>query len=83
MNLLCFDISSGGISAAVFDARLSAKQFAESQWVLETGSKGAATLPIAAIESQFKKVISELRITSVDALCIGSFMHNILQHKWN
>ena len=32
MNILCFDISTGGMSAAVFDDNLNASQFSEEAW---------------------------------------------------
>src|SRR4051812_42939887 len=78
MKLLCFDISSGGISGAVFDADLNAARFGETRWVLETDDKGSATLSIPTIEAQFKRIIRELGIVSADAICIDSFMHNIV-----
>ena len=78
MKLLCFDISSGGISAAVFDADLNSTQFAETRWILETDDQGAAILSLATIEAQFKQLIRELRVAVVDAVCLDSFMHNFV-----
>jgi gluconokinase len=75
---LCFDISSGGISAALFDSKLKAGRVAETRWKLETDELGAATLSIATVEKQFKRLIKQLKVHSTDAICIGSFMHNCL-----
>src|SRR5437867_4441522 len=79
MRLLCFDISSGGISAALFNSRLEPTRLTEIQWELEQDDRGAATLPVRTVAAQFIQVIERLNIgraTSIDAVCIGSFMHN-------
>ena len=81
MHLLCFDISSGGITAALLDSHLESIRVAETQWILETDAQGAATLSLATIETQFKRVIQQLNIQPddrIDALCMDSFMHNIV-----
>src|SRR5262245_61261483 len=81
MNLLCFDIASGGISVALFDARLKQKKFAENKWVLQTGKGGEATLSVPAVLAHFKRAIHALRLERpgrIDAICIGTFMHNCL-----
>src|SRR6266571_3811067 len=75
MRLLCFDISSGGISAVLFNSRLEPTRFTEIQWE----RAGAATLPAGTVAAQFKQIIQRLnlgRAESIDAVCIGSFMHN-------
>src|SRR3954468_23591717 len=77
MNLLCFDISSGGIAAAVFDANLQRLRFVETRWTFESGELGAATLRADLVLSQFEKTIRQLDIVEPpSALCIGTFMHN-------
>ena len=77
MILLCFDISSGGISAALFNASLESIRFAESQWNLETDQAGAATLQAQTVVAEFEQIVRRLNIVEpLDALCIGTFMHN-------
>jgi gluconokinase len=77
MNLLCFDISSGGISAALFDSNLDCFRFSEAQWKIETDAQGAATLRAEAVADHFEETVQRLNITEpIDALCIGAFMHN-------
>jgi len=80
MNLLCFDISSGGITAALFNSKLEAVRVAESRWILETDKQGtAATLSLELVIEQFKQAIRGLNLTgndAIDAICIGTFMHS-------
>ena len=79
MNLLCFDISSGGITAALLNAELEPAKIADSSWDLETDSRGSATLSADHVVGQFKKSIRLLKLTaadSIDAICIGSFLHS-------
>src|SRR5262245_42942192 len=79
MNLLCFDISSGGISAALFSSTLELRRSAETQWVLETDDQGAATLSIEAVQAAFKHVIQKLNATGEEGpavICMDCFMHN-------
>ena len=76
MSLICFDISSNGISAALFDSALDLVQMAEGRWT------PAAALPLPTIVDQFKQSIAQLNLANapepIDAICIGSFMHNIV-----
>ena len=72
MTLLCFDISSSGIAAALFDSKLEPIQLGERRW-----APGAA-LDLLNIVAQFKQSIAKLKPESVDAICIGTFMHNIV-----
>jgi len=72
MTLLCFDISSSGIAAALFDSKLEPIQLGERRW-----APGAA-LALLNIVAQFKQSIAKLKPESVDAICIGTFMHNIV-----
>jgi len=52
MSLLCFDISSGGISAALFDSELEPIRLVEGRW------KPAATLAVDTITGQFNHLIA-------------------------
>src|SRR5215831_12537482 len=79
MNLLCFDMGSGGIAAAILNSNLEAERFADNQWVLETDKHGAATLSFEGIVERFKRAIRSVDVTStdpIDAICIGTFLHN-------
>jgi gluconokinase len=79
MSLLCFDISSGGITGALLTSELRQERLAEIKWDFGDIDERAATLSIATIDTEFKRVIQQLEIPSrhgVDAVCIGSFMHN-------
>jgi len=79
MNLLCFDMGSGGIAAAILNSNLEAERFADNQWVLETDEYGAATLSVESIVERFKRAIRSVDVTStdpIDAICIGTFLHN-------
>ncbi len=81
MNLLCFDISSGGISATVFNAKLESQGVAEQKWFLETDDRGAATVSVPQVLDRFKQATQELygaSAASIDAICIGTFMHNFV-----
>ena len=81
MNILCFDISSSGISACVFNSRLDATRFVETRWSLETEADGAAALSAATILDHFKTAIKQLTLSPgerIDAISIDSFMHNCL-----
>src|SRR6266566_4268672 len=72
MTLLCFDISSSGIAAALFDSKLEPIQLGERRWA------PGATLDLLNIVAHFKQSIAGLKPESVDAICIGTFMHNIV-----
>ncbi|HLH29600.1 MAG TPA: FGGY family carbohydrate kinase [Terriglobia bacterium] len=79
MNVLCFDVSSGGISAAIMNSALAATRFVEVAWRLETDERGAATLSVAAVLQHFKSVIAHLQLApndNIDALVIDTFLHN-------
>ena len=79
MNILCFDISSGRISAAIVDSSLQLARFVDTQWVLEADESGAATLSVSRIVEHFKAAILQLKLNAadrIDAICIDTFMHN-------
>ena len=70
MNLLCFDISSGGIAAALLNSNLDCVRFTESPW-------NAGRLRAETVVSEFEQVIRRLDIAEpIGGLCIGTFMHN-------
>jgi len=79
MRLLCFDISSGGITASVLDSRLANLESTEEQWKLDTDERGAAALSAKNIEQYFKSAIRRLEsVEGIDAICIATFMHNFM-----
>jgi gluconokinase len=82
MNLLCFDMSSGGISAALLNAQLDAVRVKELAWGgLAPDERGAATLALEGIMDRFKACIGGLNLTRgepVDVICIGTFLHNFV-----
>lgn len=77
MTTLCFDVSSGGVSAALFNSKLELLKLHEVHWELETDEAGQATLSLDAITARLKQVLPDLSVTEpLDAVCIGAFMHN-------
>src|SRR5690242_13807966 len=81
MKILCFDISSSGISAALFNSELDVTRSTETAWNLETDPHGAAVLPAETIIDHFKTAIGQLRLLAgerIDAICIDTFMHNFV-----
>src|SRR5262245_36232245 len=72
MEVLCFDISSGGVSGARFDADLNIVAQLESSWDL-------ARLDPSRMRREFLDLASRLRDRSpLAAICITSFMHGFL-----
>jgi gluconokinase len=78
MAVLCFDVSSSGISAALFDAKLELLNYAEIAWGLAPDEFGATTLPAQTITSSIRQLgsIGDSSRGTVQAICIGSFMHS-------
>src|SRR5215467_5388599 len=79
MSILCFDISSGGISAAIVDSDLQPVRFVDTEWVLEADDSGAATLSVTKVVEQLKAAVFQLNLTAadhIDAICMDTFMHN-------
>ncbi len=77
MTVLAFDISTGGVSASVFDSTLNALQVEESNWSLGMDSSGSATLALDDVVERCKIVIRSLDLPAkLDAVVIGCFMHN-------
>jgi gluconokinase len=76
MTALCFDIASGGVSAALFNSQLAVVGRAATDWQFQTDKSGAATLSVDTVLEKFKTVLRELKITDpIDAIAIGCFMH--------
>jgi gluconokinase len=78
-EVLCFDIGSGGITAARFNERLEPSIVRESSWDLHRDAQGRATLSAYDIETAIWQLAEELKGDSAPAaVCIGSFMHSYL-----
>jgi hypothetical protein len=70
MNLLCLDVSSSGISAAVFDSELAAA-FAEASWSPRTAV--LPTISVQHIAGCFKQILRQMKLATagpIDAICI-------------
>jgi gluconokinase len=79
MDVLCFDIGSGGVRGARFDERLSLSSMHNVTWDLHRDAKGRATLSVYDIECAFSEVASALTSTHRPAaVSIGCFMHSFL-----
>ena len=79
MNLLCLDVSSSGISAAVFDSELTAVRFAEAPWNPQAAV--LLTIPVQQIAGCFKQILRQMqprKAGPIDAICISSFLHNFV-----
>src|SRR5262249_49674222 len=78
MNLLCFDISTGGITSALLNENLEPQRVADDNWILETDARNAATLSVDRVVEQFKRCIRVLNLSDqpIDAICIGTFLHS-------
>src|SRR5262249_955368 len=79
MNLLCFDISSSGITSALLNERLEPGSISYNRWILETDSQDAATLSVESVIEQFNQSIRVLNLPAdgrIDAICIGTFLHS-------
>jgi gluconokinase len=79
MEVLCFDISTGGITAARFDEQLNVSATRESSWDLHRDAQGRATLSADDIESAIRALATELhRDTPPAVVSIACFMHSFL-----
>jgi len=77
MTLLCFDISSSGVSAALFNSQLKVVKFVEENWELAFGDQSSAALSAEHVVERFKLAVRELAIAEpIEAISIGTFMHN-------
>ena len=72
MDVLCFDVASGGVSGARFDENLNLHAHAEADWNL-------TTLTAANLQATFRTVFDELKGNDPPAaISIASFMHGFL-----
>jgi gluconokinase len=79
MEVLCFDIGSGGITAARFNERLEVSALREVPWELQPDAQGRATLSADQIESGILQLSKDLQAdASPAAVSIASFMHSFL-----
>ena len=80
MDVLCFDIGSGGISAGRFDENLNTVATKEVRWDLHRDSAGRAILSAGDVESAFKRLVHSLHgdHQPAAAVSIACFMHSFL-----
>ena len=79
MDVLCFDIGSGGVRGARFNEDLDVLVLHEAAWSLHRDAEGRATLSVYDIECAFSEVAKRLATGSVPAaVSIGCFMHSFL-----
>lgn len=80
MNVLCFDIASGGISAAIFNEELAVSDVVEVPWQISNGADGSAVLPVSVFNQTLKDVFHRrpARKADVDAISFAGFMHSVV-----
>ena len=79
MEVLCFDIGSGGIAAARFNEQLEVSAQREVPWDLHRDAQGRATLSADQIEASILQLAKDLRPgTPPAAVSFGCFMHSFL-----
>jgi gluconokinase len=79
MDVLCFDIGSGGVRGARFDERLQVAGMHNVPWDLHRDADGRATLSVYDIECALTEVAATLAgDTRPAAVSIGCFMHSFL-----
>lgn len=78
MSLLAFDIATGGISAALYDADLHPLQYVEQDWDIAADETGAATITLPEIVNRFRNVLRkfDFQRTTLEAVSFACFMHN-------
>jgi len=77
MNVLTFDIASGGISAAVFNEDLVPRGLTKIPWHIPEGSDGSAVLEVPHLEEALSQAFAAFSgFTAIDALSFSAFMHN-------
>jgi gluconokinase len=74
-EVLCFDISSGGLSAALFNERLEPRGYSEVSW----------TMPLSAeaLRRSFQRLEGSFSGVRPAAISISSFMHSFLVVRAN
>src|SRR5262245_10900469 len=78
MKILCFDISTGGLSRAVFDEDLNASDLFESPWRISVEEDGSAVLMPDPLDAALRDVTASLPSTQIDAISFSGFMHSSL-----
>ena len=79
MDVLSFDIGSGGITAARIDENLVTRAIAEISWDLRRDASGRATLSVDEIQNAFKRAAAAVHANEpAAALSIACFMHSFL-----
>jgi gluconokinase len=79
MEVLCFDIASGGITAARFNERLEVSALREVSWDLHRDAQGRATLSADRIESAILQLSKDLQGDAPPAaVSLACFMHSFL-----
>jgi gluconokinase len=79
MDVLCFDIGTGGVRGARFNEQLEVLELQDAPWNLHRDAEGHATLSVYDIECAFSEVSRALRASSsTAAVSIGCFMHSFL-----
>ena len=79
MDVLCFDIGTGGVRGARFNERLEVLALHDAPWTLHRDAEGRATLSVYDIECAFSEVGRALSgDSSTVAVSIGCFMHSFL-----
>lgn len=79
MDVLCFDIGSGGVRGARFNEQLDLLALHEVPWNLHRDADGRATLSVYDIECSFSEAAGRLsRDSAPAAVSMGCFMHSFL-----
>jgi gluconokinase len=79
MSVLSFDISSGGVSAALFTPDLKPSRVVERKWAFSTDDAGSATLELEQVLRSVKETAGEFHDTkAIDAISIACFMHSLV-----
>lgn len=83
--ILCFDISTGGVSSAMFSPEFDLLKAVRIPWGLHQAGSNALRFTADLVVERCKQAIHEMAIEEPPAsLCIGSFMHNcVLLDKEN
>jgi len=79
MNILAFDIASGGLSAAVFNEDLVPKRLTEIPWHIREGVDGSAVLEVPHLEKALSQAFAAFSgLAAIDAISFSAFMHNCI-----
>lgn len=75
MNVLCFDIATGGLTAALFNEKLEASRVIEKPWRIRLQPDGAAVLPVSVFEQAIFGIAAGI---PADAIAFSAFMHSLV-----